>query len=65
MTTPVPLSEDLLTGAKAIAEYLGWPARKIFYAQKYLPIRTVGRTLIARKSELDRALSGSKTPEAA
>ena len=50
---------DLLTGAKAIADYLGWPVRKVFYAQRHLPIGTVGRTLIARKSELDRALSAS------
>jgi hypothetical protein len=65
MTTSIPLNEDLLTGAKAIADYLGWPARKVFYAQRYLPIRTVGRMLIARKSELDRALSGSKPLEVA
>jgi hypothetical protein len=54
------LKADLLTGAKAIAEYLGWPERKVFYAQKHLPIGNVGRLLIARKSELDKALSGSK-----
>jgi hypothetical protein len=54
-----PLREDLLTGARAIAEYLGWPVRKVFYAQKHLPISSVGRTLIARKSELNTALSAS------
>jgi len=65
MTASVPLYEDLLTGAKAIAEYLGWPRRKVFYAQKYLPIGSVGKTLVARKSELDAALSGQKKSETA
>jgi hypothetical protein len=57
MSTPDKL--DLLTGAREIARFLGWPVRKVFYAQKFLPISSVGRTLIARKSELDRALSAS------
>ena len=52
---------DLLTGAEAIAAYIGapWNERKIYYAaeKRYLPIGRVGQTLIARKSELDRALS--------
>jgi hypothetical protein len=64
-----PLSEDLLTGAREIGQYLGWPTRRVFYfyGQKRLPIRSVGRMLVARKSELDRALSASasKSPEVA
>ena len=57
----IPLNEDLLTGAKAIADYLGWPTRKVYYAysKNYLPITSVGQVLIGRKSELNRALSGS------
>lgn len=54
-----PLSADLLTGAAAIAGYIGWPPRRVYYAadRKQLPIGRVGQILIARKSELDRALS--------
>jgi hypothetical protein len=59
------LSDDLLTGAQAIAAYLGapWNERKVYYAaeQKHLPIGHIGQTLFSRKSALDRAL----TPEAA
>jgi len=56
----MPLNEDLLTGAEAIAAYLGWPTRRVYYHanRRYLPIRHVGSLLVARKSELDRALSG-------
>jgi hypothetical protein len=32
MTTSNPLNQDLLTGAKAIAEFLGWPQRKVYHA---------------------------------
>ena len=62
----IPLAEDLLTGAPAIAAYLGWPCRRVYYVaeQGYLPIGQVGKLLTARKSELDRALSG-ESPEAA
>jgi hypothetical protein len=58
---------DLLTGAKAIAQYLGWSQRKVYHAKKYLPIKSVGAVLIARKCELDDATStaASKSPEVA
>jgi hypothetical protein len=58
-----PLNEDLLTGADAIAEFLGWNVRRVYHAskQKHLPIGRAGSLLIARKSELDRALSGAPT----
>lgn len=57
---PAKLADDLLTGATAIAEYLGWPERRVRHADrmKYLPIGRCGQILIARKSELDRALTG-------
>jgi len=63
---PIPLREDLLTGAKAIADYIGWPERRVYYAadRKHLPIGHSGNLLIARKSELDRALSPSSTAAA-
>ena len=59
MAKPTSLADDLLTGAAAIAEYLGWNQRRIYHAasQGYLPIGRAGQLLIARKSELDRALS--------
>jgi hypothetical protein len=54
------LAEDLLTTAQEIADYLGWPVHRIYYAVRrgLLPIGKVGELLIARKSELDRKLSG-------
>jgi hypothetical protein len=60
--TAVQLSEDLLTGAEAIAAYLGWPTRRVYYHanRRYLPIKHVGQLLVARKSELDRALSATE-----
>lgn len=59
MAKPTALADDLLTGAAAIAEYLGWNQRRIYHAasQGYLPIGRAGQLLIARKSELNRALS--------
>lgn len=56
-----PLSEDLLTGAPAIAEYTGWTLRRVYHLvrMKQLPIKKVGGTLIARKSELNKALSAA------
>lgn len=57
------LSNDLLTGADAIASHLGppWNKRKIYWAaeNKYLPIGRIGKILTARKSELDRATSAA------
>ncbi len=58
---PQSLRDDLLTGAVDIAAFLGprWTKRKIYYAAERgtLPISRVGETLVARKSELNRALS--------
>jgi hypothetical protein len=55
------LADDLLTGAAAIADYVGWDVRRIYHAARcrHLPIGRAGQLLIARKSELDRALSGT------
>ena len=68
MSTPAAaLRDDLLTGAAEISKYTGLHKRKIYYAadRQYLPITRMGQTLIARKSELDRALSGASDKVAA
>ena len=56
---PDSLSDDLLTGANEIAEFLGWSRRRVYYAAEkgYLPIKSVGRLLISRKSALIKAVS--------
>ena len=53
------LRDDLLEGATEIGAFLGWDERKIYHAASrgYLPIKKVGALLVARKSELTRALS--------
>lgn len=57
--------DDLLTGAGPISEYLGWPVRRVYYFadKKALPITRMGHLLIARKSELRKALSATATDE--
>jgi hypothetical protein len=57
----LPLSNDLLTGAEAIAEYLGWPVRQTYYAvqQGHIPTFKIGPKILARKSELCARLSSS------
>jgi len=57
-----PLARDLLTGAEAIAEYLGWPLRRTQHqiAEGRLPIKRVGHLITSRKSELDRAFSANE-----
>jgi hypothetical protein len=61
MTDP-DLKDDVLTGAAAIAAHIGWDVRKLYYAASkgYLPVSHVGQTLVARKSELGRALSAER-----
>jgi hypothetical protein len=56
---PEKLADDLLTGAPAIADFIGWPTRKVYHAIAcgYLPVGRVGPILIARKSQLKAALS--------
>jgi hypothetical protein len=67
METTTVLKDDLLTGADAIANHIGWPRWRVYYAaaRGYLPIGHCGPTLIGRKSELDRALSGAVSREVA
>ena len=63
-TSARSLRDDLLTGARAIADYTGWPLRRVYLAaeKRHLPIGRTGSLLTARKSELDRHFSA--TPEA-
>lgn len=53
------LHEDLLTGAGEISAYTGEPVRKIYYWSKHpdFPVFTIGRTVYARRSELDARFS--------
>jgi hypothetical protein len=56
-----PLAADLLTGVEQIAQYIGWPVRKVQHqiAEGRLPVKRFGQGIIARKSELDRAFSAN------
>lgn len=53
------LAEDLLTGARAAAVYVGVPPRAIYHMVESgcLPVTRMGRRLFFRKSELNRAFS--------
>jgi len=57
----IVLSDDLLNGAKAAAEYIGETQRAVYnMAEKgHLPCTRKGRKLYFRKSELDRAFSSN------
>jgi hypothetical protein len=50
----VDLADDLLTGADAIAAFLGWNKRVTFYAceKQHIPAFKVGKKWCARKSSL-------------
>jgi hypothetical protein len=50
------LSEDLLDGAERIAEYTGWPTRRVFYLLEkgLIPAFKIGNRWTARKSRLRR-----------
>jgi len=70
MTAKSELSEDVLDvlyGADAIARFVGLPRWRIYHAAAHghLPIKRIGGTVVARKSELDRALSGAAGSDAA
>ncbi len=50
------LADDLLEGADAIATFMGWNRRRVYYAaeRKLIPIFRMGDHLSARKSTLLR-----------
>ena len=43
---------DLLTGARAIAAFMGWSERSLRHREARLPTFRIGRTLCARRSTL-------------
>jgi hypothetical protein len=57
------LANDALWGAEAIARYIGQPLRKTRYliSTGALPVQKLGaRTILARKSQIDKALVGAR-----
>ena len=50
------LSGDLLDGAERIAEFTGWPTRRVFYLLEkgLIPAFKIGNRWTARKSRLRR-----------
>lgn len=58
------LAEDMLKGLKAIAEFTGFTERELreFARAKTLPMFKIGKHHCARRSELDRAMSGVSSP---
>jgi hypothetical protein len=50
------LADDLLVGAKPIADYLGVPVRRVFYwaESRKLPVFKVGNLWAAKRSTLAR-----------
>ncbi len=55
-SSPVVTELDLLTGAEAIAEFVGVKARRIYHLAetRRLPVFRLGATICARKSTLVR-----------
>ena len=56
------LADDLLTGAGAIANELGWKPRKVYALAERgaIPVFKVGGVLHARRSELRKRLSAER-----
>jgi hypothetical protein len=50
------LADDLIKGAQAIADYLGFDVRSVYHGVEsgYLPVDRIGRLFVARKSVLDQ-----------
>lgn len=64
MTTQPP--DDLMWGAEEIANYIQRPIRTVYYLidRGVLPVKKLGpRTLVARRSEIDRAFSHDGAPD--
>lgn len=57
---PIPLKEDLLTGASEIADYIGKTERRVYYLCEHghIPAFKVGIKWHSRKSALDRHYGG-------
>ena len=56
------IGDDLLVGASAIAGFLGWPERAVFYhlQRQQIPATKRGSTWISSKSRLQQHYCGSK-----
>lgn len=54
-----PLAEELLKGAKAIADELGLSRSEVYRLadRKLIPVKRIGGRLYAQRSELRRAFS--------
>lgn len=66
-SVPSNLPSDLLWGADAIVRYINRSRFQVFYLIRKgrIPVKKVGpRTLLARKSELDRALAKLEATDA-
>ena len=52
------LADDLLSGVPAIAEFTGWPERRVYYLaeKKLIPLFKIGDRWCGRKSTLRRQL---------
>jgi hypothetical protein len=52
------LADDLLSGVPAIAEFTGWPERRVYYLaeKKLIPLFKIGDRWHGRKSTLRRYL---------
>lgn len=64
---PSNLPSDILWGAEAIARHINRSRSQVFYLVRKgrIPVKKVGpRTLLARKSELDRTLAKLEATEA-
>lgn len=64
VVSPAVPADDLLSGARAIAAFLGWTRRRLYYEADAdrqrltrFPLFRVGATLTARKSSLLRWLA--------
>lgn len=64
-SVPSNLPSDILWGADAIARCINRSRSQTFYLirKRRIPVKQIGpRTLLARKSELDRALAEVEVP---
>lgn len=58
------IKDDMLFGANEIAKFLGCDQRKVFYykAKRLLPFGTVGKELVASKSQLREHIAAQIEP---
>lgn len=60
------LADDLLFGARPIADFIGLTERQVYHQQRALGLRRLGAILVGSKSKLRRLLAGDEVePKAA